>query len=154
MEDEHLQEGLKTTAAVAGTSVERREQNLTSISARPKEHVSKKVRLELFFKRLSAAEPVATRDAALHLISRMLTEVENEFTDIPNDPHAWANDGRMYPPSADNARVVAGTLNVIRYRSRFHNTYISASGSIRITEIVPSGEQTIFTKQGAYGEGV
>ena len=36
------------------------------------------------------------------LLARLLVAVEDEMTDIPNDPTHWATDGRMYPILEDN----------------------------------------------------
>ena len=94
--------------------------------------VSKRRRLEIFLERMATAEPCETFDEALALLAATLNGVEDEFTSIPFDPSQWRNDGRMYPPQSDNARSVPGSDDVVRYRSRGHNTWVSTYGAILI----------------------
>ena len=87
-------------------------------------------RLDVFIDRLRAAPRASSHDAALVLLSQILNATEDDLTDIPFNPAAWQNDGRMYPPQPDAARVQPN--GVTRYRSRSHNTYISATGAVTI----------------------
>src|SRR5689334_12793425 len=96
---------------------------------------TKAERLEELCKRLMAAGPVDSFDAAYALLCEALNAVEDEMTGIPYDPPSWMTDGRMYPPQMDNAREVEGRPGVTRFRSRFHNIYIGDDGSIRIEEV-------------------
>lgn len=112
---------------------------------------SKAKRLEEFYRRLSEAAAATTAEEAFELIGRTLTEVEDEMTDIPNNPDQWRTDGRMYPPQPDSARAVPGQPGTTRYRSRAHNTFVSANGAVEIQDL---DGNAIFTKAGADGQGV
>ena len=85
------------------------------------------------------------------LLSSVLNEVEDELSDIPNSPHNWQSDGRMYPPQMDSARDVPGRSDLIRFRSRGHNTFVRENGAIEILDLQNSA---LFSKFGADGRGV
>ena len=85
------------------------------------------------------------------MIARLLTEVEDEFTDIPRNPEAWMTDGRMYPPQEDSRRKVPENERVTRFRSRGHNTFIGRNGAIEIRTV--EGD-ILFVKAGADGKNV
>lgn len=89
-------------------------------------------RLEEFVRRLRNATAVSTFDEARSLIAATLNAVEDEMTSIPYDPSAWQTDGRMYPPLDDAKRVVPNHLDVLRFRSRAHNTFIRSNGAFEI----------------------
>ena len=108
---------------------------------------TKHQRLEEFLRRLGAAAPAGSEEEALGLLGRILIEVEDELSGIPFDPTYPLNDGRMYPPKADNRR--SGENGVARYRSRAHNTLISNHGSIRIEEV---GGKCLIEKAGRSGK--
>ena len=108
-------------------------------------------RLEEFCQRLLGAPAAGTADEAFELIATTLAEVEDEMTDIPNNPNQWQTDGRMYPPQADSAREVPGQPGTTRYRNRAHNTFISTNGAI---EIQDRDGNVVFQKLGADGQGV
>jgi hypothetical protein len=97
--------------------------------------LTRRQRLEEFFRRVTAAPPCADAQSALSLLTQVLTEVEDEFSGAANDPREYISDGRLYPPQADAARPVPGHHGVIRYRSVGHNTFISADGAMLILEI-------------------
>ena len=108
-------------------------------------------RVAEFLQRLASAPAARSGDEALRLISKTLDEVEDQLTDIPNQPQNWQTDGRMYPPQADNARELLGRTDVVRYRSRGHHTFIRDNGAIEIRNF--SGT-VIFSKHGTDGSGV
>jgi hypothetical protein len=83
--------------------------------------------------------------------SNILIEVEDELTSIPYDPENWLVDGRLYPPQPDSARSVPGHPLVVRYRSRKHNTFVGANGSIEVQGI---DGRVHFQKRGADGRSV
>lgn len=112
---------------------------------------SKEERFAEFLTRLAEAPRAGTSAEALQLLGDTLNTVENELTDIPFNSEAWQTDGRMYPPQEDSARDVPGRDDLIRYRSKAHNTYIRVNGAIEIRD---SADSLIFTKNGADGKGV
>ena len=112
---------------------------------------SKRERFQEFLSRLEAAENADSSVSALELIAETLTTVEDEKTDIPNCPENWQTDGRMYPPQDDHAREVEGRLDLIRYRSRGHNTFVRDNGAIEIRDLKG---QILLSKAGKDGKGV
>lgn len=111
--------------------------------------LSKQERFTLFLTRLEQEPVVSSMEEALSLIEKILNAVEDEFSGAPYSPGEYLNDGRMYPPGEDAARGVPGRPDLIRYRSRGHNTWLSQSGAIRITTV--RGGEIIFEKPGANG---
>lgn len=100
---------------------------------------------------MQAAKSVSTAAEALTLIEDTLAAVEDALTDIPNDPASWQTDGRMYPPQADNARDVENRSDLVRYRSRGHNTLIRSNGAIEIRDLQGN---VLLSKPGQDGNGV
>jgi hypothetical protein len=96
---------------------------------------SKAKRFTEFLNRLRAAPATVSSQEAFELIARTLNAVEDEFSSIPFDPSRWLDDGRMYPAQADSARFDPARPDLVRYRSRMHNTWISVDGAIRIDEV-------------------
>lgn len=88
-----------------------------------------------FLDRLIAAPAAKSSEEAFAQLTGTLNAVEDEFSSIPFDPSRWMEDGRMYPPQADSARLDPARPGLIRYRSRMHNTWIGANGAIRIDEV-------------------
>lgn len=58
----------------------------------------------------------------------------------------------MYPPREDNRRVVHGRPDLVRYRSRAHNTYIGRAGAICIVDL--NTNQAVLDKAGKDGRTV
>jgi len=112
---------------------------------------TKAERLDEFFRRLAAAPAVADREEAYRLLCETLNEVEDELSGEPFDPAAWMTQDRMYPPRGDNARPVAGSPGVTRFRSRGHNSFVADNGAI---EIQDTNKVVLFAKPGADGKGV
>jgi hypothetical protein len=112
----------------------------------------KKERLAEFYRRLRAAPPAGSHDEALGQIRDILNKVEDEMTSIPYNPANWQSDGRLYPPMDDMRRDVAGWPDVVRYRSKGHNTFIRSNGAVEIQLAV--GGQVQFAKNGSDGRGV
>jgi hypothetical protein len=92
-----------------------------------------------------------TAEEVLAQFSNILNRVEDELTSIPYDPENWLVDGRLYPPQADSARPVPGHPLAVRYRSRKHNTFVGANGSIEVQGIDGCVH---FRKRGADGRSV
>ena len=95
------------------------------------------------------APPAASLEESRRLLKAIINEVEDEFSGILYNPQTRIDDGRMYAPLEDNRRAVPGRPDVIRYRSRRHNTYFSSGGAIKI---VSDSGQTWLEKPGANGE--
>ncbi|MFM8262017.1 MAG: hypothetical protein ACKN9S_07030 [Pirellula sp.] len=108
-------------------------------------------RFREFLRRLEQSPPASSHDEAFKLLSKILNDVEGEFTDIPFQPNRWQTDGRLYPPEDDNARVVDSRDDLIRYRHRSHNTFIRDNGAIEIQDMDGS---VLFEKRGLDGRGV
>lgn len=111
----------------------------------------KSSRLAEAFRRLAAAPHAATAEEVLAQFAEILNEVEDELTSIPYDPASWLVDGRLYPPQPDSARSVPGHPRLVRYRSRKHNTFVGANGSIEVQGI---DRRVHFQKRGADGRSV
>lgn len=111
------------------------------------------VRFQVFLERLREAPPAESLEEAFQQVNDILTDVENELTDIPCNPSNWQTDGRMYPPQMDNVRTIEGNVEVKRFRSRAHNTFIRANGAIEIQEAAETGN-VILSKAGADGRTV
>jgi hypothetical protein len=113
---------------------------------------SKSERFSVFLERLKMAPLVATENEAYLQLYDTLNAVEDELTPIPYDLENSLTDGRMYPPFEDNKHSVAGHVRVQRYRSRGHNTFIGANGSIEI-QLAQDGA-CLLSKHGQDGRGV
>jgi hypothetical protein len=100
---------------------------------------------------MAEAPATTSAEAALELIALTLNAVEDDLTDIPADPDRWMTDGRMYPPQSDSRREVREHPNVVRYRSRAHNTFIGINGAIEIRDLM---DGVLFRKAGADGKHV
>lgn len=108
--------------------------------------VSKKDRLEIFIKRLEAAEAPRSADEALLLLRTTLNEVEDELSGVANNPELWESDGRMYPPNEDSRRKADGPCR--RYRSRKHNSILGENGALKIVTL---NDEVLLDKAGRDG---
>jgi len=118
--------------------------------------VTQAERVAEFLKRLSEARPAGSHDEAFSLVRDTLNAVEDQFSGVAFDPDKHLTDGRLYPPQQDSRRSVPGRGDVVRYRSRGHNTLIASNGAIRIEKIGKGGELSIccLDKPGADGRTV
>jgi hypothetical protein len=107
-------------------------------------------RLAEILRRLAAAPPSASHDDAYTLLCETIDTVEDEMTTTPNIPANHATDGRIYPPQNDNQRFVKGRPDLMRYKSKGHNTFIRDNGAITIA--LKNGT-IVFEKPGADGQG-
>ncbi|WP_181956174.1 hypothetical protein FJN17_29090 [Bradyrhizobium symbiodeficiens] len=101
--------------------------------------VDRSERIAVFLDRLQSAAPTASHDEAFELLRSTLTAVEDEFSGVPENPESYLDDGRLYPPQEDSRRKVPGRPDLIRYRSRGHNTWIGTNGAILIKELSGNG---------------
>lgn len=115
---------------------------------------SKAVRFAAFLEELKNAEAPSSFEEAYELLCQTLNRVEDTLTTVPFDPESRQTDGRMYPPQEDSKRTVPDHENVTRFRSRAHNTFISANGAIEIQEVGSNPAKVVFAKPGANGKGV
>ena len=118
--------------------------------------VTQAQRVAEFLRRLGEARPVASHDGAFELVRDTLNAVEDQFSGVAFDPNKHLTDGRLYPPQEDSRRSVPGRDDVVRYRSRGHNTWIATNGAIRIEKIGKGSEPSTccLDKPGADGKAV
>ncbi|MBB4636719.1 hypothetical protein [Longimicrobium terrae] len=110
----------------------------------------KHVRLQEFYRRLSASPPAQSDDEMFVRYCTLLDQVEDELTGIPYDPSAWMSDGRLYPPQKDRMlRAPAGHVTV--FRSRGHLTRLGENGAIEIVRVNGAVE---FRKAGSDGRHI
>lgn len=112
--------------------------------------LSKKERLEIFKERLMSRSPCSTRDEAWELVDELITEVEEEFSDVQLDGNAassYAARDRMYPPHL-NFQVPSGSASILTTSQRGHRTSFGTNGSI---EIVFANGTTWLEKRGDDG---
>jgi hypothetical protein len=57
--------------------------------------LSRKERFELFLQRLEEANAADSAESALALLRRVLKEVEDEHSGVPDNPVNWRFDGRL-----------------------------------------------------------
>jgi hypothetical protein len=105
--------------------------------------LSQPERVAEFLKRLGEAGPAASREEAFRLVVDTLNGVEDQFSGVAPDPDRHLTDGRLYPPQEDSRRDVLGRDDVVRYRSRGHNTWIANNGAIRIEQIGKNDEPSV-----------
>lgn len=108
--------------------------------------LSKKDRLEIFLKRLDAAETARSADEALLLLRTTLNEVEDEFSGVAYNPELWESEDRMYPPNEDSRRKADGPCR--RYRNRKHHTIVGENGALKIVTL---NDEVLLDKAGRDG---
>jgi hypothetical protein len=90
-------------------------------------------RLAEFYQRLHQRPPAKSAQEALERVRITLTEVEDDYSGIPQSippPVPDQSDGRMYPPMSDYV-----TINIdgsILAQTRQHDIVIGGDGSITI----------------------
>jgi hypothetical protein len=112
--------------------------------------LSKEARVELFLEKLRKAQAASSLASAYQLLCVTLNTVEDEHSGVPFNPSAWLDDGRLYPPQEDNARMLAEGVTV--YRHRGHKTFIAENGAILIWDIAK--KSVVFSKRGKNGKDV
>lgn len=81
-----------------------------------------------------------------------MNEVEDELSEVPYNPSAAKDDGRLYPPLWDNIQPIPGQPGIKRLRSAGHVTLIASNGAIAIDEVL--SRTRVFSKAGADGKEV
>src|SRR5437016_3960448 len=85
--------------------------------------------------RLRKAAPFQDGDVARMALEVIMRTVEDELSEIPEDPNAATakvSDGRMYPPH-DRFEIESGCSLVRTFKQTRHRTSFGANGSLRIT---------------------
>lgn len=93
---------------------------------------SKAERLAEMMARLDAAPACGTREEAFGLVTSIVNRVEDELTDIPNDPSTPRADERIWPPIDMYHFEVPGRPDLDGYRQRGHETLIRSNGALLI----------------------
>ncbi|MES4904606.1 MULTISPECIES: hypothetical protein [unclassified Streptomyces] len=88
-------------------------------------------RLAIVYQRLEELGPTRSARAALHQLSTVLNQVEDEYSGVPRDPNPGLKfDGRMYPPREDFIHHTPdGGLEAT---TKGNKIYLSADGQLRI----------------------
>ena len=96
----------------------------------------KRERLDEFLRRLERVAPFHNYETARLAVSEILTQVEDEMTDIPANLAASSApaDGRMYPPH-DDFEVTSPSKTVKRFRLARHYTNFGMNGSVLIVGV-------------------
>jgi hypothetical protein len=85
-------------------------------------------------RRFSKAAPFSDGAVARAALERILREVENEHSGIPEDPNAHlakTSDGRMYPPH-DRFESRSGSPHISAFVQTGHRTFFGDNGAVRI----------------------
>lgn len=115
-------------------------------------------RLEIYLRYLKDAEPVGSSEDALELICRTLDEVEEEYTDDPNEPERWRELDRMFPPQSDRIALESPRPGITTVVTRGHEIYIGDNGSFEIRRRGKTKDDSTpiieMFKPGADGKGL
>ncbi len=112
----------------------------------------KRERLAELVRRLEAAPRSRDAGAALELITTVLEQVEDELTDIPNDPSTPRADERIWPPIDKYHFEIPGRPDLDGYRQRGHETIVRANGAFLVRTRL--GSNVILDKPGHDGRKV
>jgi len=92
-------------------------------------------RLNIVYQRLDALPAPTTADEALSNLNSTLTQVEDEFSGVPENPNPGLEfDGRMYPPRED-------------FLQRSPEGGITATTKGNIIKIEPDGGMQILSRR-------
>lgn len=118
--------------------------------------LSKPERLALCMKKLEESEPVSNMEDAYELLCNSMNSIEDTHSGVPYDPGNYIDDGRLYPPLKDNRFSIQGREDVVRYRSRGHNIFLSSEGGIKIQTSGKHGQGIVvyLNKPGKSGKYV
>ena len=96
---------------------------------------TKRERIDEFMKRLTSAAPFENDAEALVGMARVMREVEDQLSGIPENPLAaltTSTDGRMYPPD-ERFEIRSSNDQVRVFKQLRHRTYIGKNGAVEIT---------------------
>lgn len=96
--------------------------------------IPKRKRLDEVYRRLKTAPDAATAAEVFRQLSNIINEVEDQWTSAAYNPSNWREDGRIYPPQADNLYSVPEHPHMSRYRTSRHNVFIGANGAIGVRQ--------------------
>jgi hypothetical protein len=85
-------------------------------------------------RRLSLAAPFSDGAVARAAVERIVRELEDEHSGIPEDPNAHlaaTTDGRMYPPH-ERFAFPSGCPRISAFGQTGHRTFFGDNGAIRI----------------------
>jgi hypothetical protein len=96
--------------------------------------LSRRERLREMLHRLSIAAPFSDGAHARAALERIVREVEDEHSGVPEDPNAHlakTSDSRMYPPH-DRFGFPSGSPRVSAFGQTGHRTFFGDNGAVRI----------------------
>lgn len=111
---------------------------------------SMRERLARVFEALREASPFASLDEARTTLERIMRQVEDELSGVPEDPDAdtkTVSDGRMYPPT-DRRELKTDCRSVRTFRQTAHRTSFGINGAIRVERIDGTTVLDLFGKDG------
>jgi len=85
-------------------------------------------------RRLSKAAPFADGAGVRAALEKIVRDVENEYSGVPEDPNAHlatTSDGRMYPPH-DRFAIQSGSPRISAFGQTGHRTFFGDNGAVRI----------------------
>jgi hypothetical protein len=94
--------------------------------------MTKGERIMELVRRLEASAAAAGAEAALHLVTTVLEQIEDEHSGVPNDPSSPMADERIWPPIARYHFAIDGRPDLDGYRQRGHETILGSNGAILI----------------------
>ena len=110
-------------------------------------------RLVVFLTRLRRSHPFANGVEARAAVERIMREVEDELSGIPENLHAadaQVTDGRMYPPH-DAFEIKSDSPSVRTFKQTRHRTSFGENGAICITGV---NGKLVLDLRGADGRNI
>jgi hypothetical protein len=114
---------------------------------------TRRERFDEMLRRLNNAAPFADCGQARAALEEIMRAVEDELSEIPEDPNAHLatmSDGRMYPPH-DRYEIRSASPRIRAFRQKGHKTYFGDNGALLIERL--NGEIEI-NLSGANGETI
>jgi hypothetical protein len=96
--------------------------------------LSRGERVTEMLRRLSKTAPFSDGADARAALERIVREVEDEHSGVPEDPNAHlakTSDGRMYPPH-DRFAFPSGSPHISAFGQTGHRTFFGDNGAVRI----------------------